>query len=154
MAWLVLVLSGFLEAVWATALGMSDHFKRWRPTLAFARAMPASLAGLAYSMTSLPTGTAYAVWVGIGAIVVSAVTFSGQTAFPGYAALLPTVGAALALITLRHDRVFDTVTNTRPPPYFAALSIRLPAISSRSWRSPRNTTSSAQSSAMAIPCRL
>ncbi|ORV89579.1 DMT family transporter [Mycolicibacterium iranicum] len=67
MAWLVLVLSGFLEAVWATALGMSDHFKRWRPTLAFALAMPASLAGLAYSMTSLPAGTAYAVWVGIGA---------------------------------------------------------------------------------------
>ncbi|WP_392424455.1 acyltransferase family protein [Barrientosiimonas humi] len=53
-------------------------------------------------------------WVGIAAIVVSAVTFSGQTAFPGYAALLPTVGAALALITLRHDRVFDAVTNTRP----------------------------------------
>ncbi|WP_142006895.1 acyltransferase family protein [Barrientosiimonas humi] len=53
-------------------------------------------------------------WVGIGAIVVSAMTFSGQTAFPGYAALLPTVGAVLALITLRHDRVFDTVTNTRP----------------------------------------
>ncbi len=67
MAWLVLVFSGFLEAVWATALGMSDNFKRWRPTLAFALAMPASLAGLAYSMTSLPTGTAYAVWVGIGA---------------------------------------------------------------------------------------
>ncbi|WP_183467233.1 multidrug efflux SMR transporter [Mycolicibacterium iranicum] len=67
MAWLVLVLSGFFEAAWATALGMSDNFRRRGPTLVFALAMPASLAGLAYAMTSLPTGTAYAVWVGIGA---------------------------------------------------------------------------------------
>ncbi|KWX67889.1 multidrug efflux SMR transporter [Mycobacterium sp. NAZ190054] len=67
MAWLVLVISGFFEAVWATALGMSNNFRRWRPVLVVAVTMPASLAGLAYAMTSLPTGTAYAVWVGIGA---------------------------------------------------------------------------------------
>ena len=67
MPWVVLIVSAVLEAVWATALGMSDNFKRCRPTLAFALAMPASVAGLAYSMTSLSTGTAYAVWVGIGA---------------------------------------------------------------------------------------
>ncbi|BBY73681.1 QacE family quaternary ammonium compound efflux SMR transporter [Mycolicibacterium parafortuitum] len=67
MAWLILVLSGVLEAVWATALGMSDNFRRWRPTAVFVVAMIASLAGLAYAMTELPTGTAYAVWVGIGA---------------------------------------------------------------------------------------
>ncbi|MGQ9351510.1 DMT family transporter [Mycolicibacterium gilvum] len=67
MAWLILVASGFLEAVWATALGMSNGFRRWRPTVVFAVAMPASLAGLAYAMTEVPTGTAYAVWVGIGA---------------------------------------------------------------------------------------
>lgn len=67
MAWLVLVISGFFEAVWATALGMSDNFRRRRPTLVFAVALPLSMAGLALAMTSLPTGTAYAVWVGIGA---------------------------------------------------------------------------------------
>nr|ABP47734.1 small multidrug resistance protein [Mycolicibacterium gilvum PYR-GCK] len=67
MAWLILVASGFLEAVWATALGMSNGFRRRRPTVVFAVAMPASLAGLAYAMTEVPTGTAYAVWVGIGA---------------------------------------------------------------------------------------
>lgn len=67
MAWLVLVISGFFEAAWATALGMSDNFGRRRPTLVFAVALPASMAGLAYAMTSIPTGTAYAVWVGIGA---------------------------------------------------------------------------------------
>ena len=67
MAWLVLVISGFFEAAWATALGMSDNVGRRRPTLVFAVALPASMAGLAYAMTSIPTGTAYAVWVGIGA---------------------------------------------------------------------------------------
>ncbi|WNG88427.1 SMR family transporter [Mycobacterium sp. ITM-2016-00317] len=67
MAWLILVISGFLEAVWATALGMSNGFRRWRTLLVILVTMPASLVGLAYAMTSLPTGTAYAVWVGIGA---------------------------------------------------------------------------------------
>ncbi|WP_433701169.1 DMT family transporter [Nocardiopsis sp. CA-288880] len=67
MAWFVLVVSGVLEAVWATALGASKGFSRWRPTVLFAVALVASMAGLAWAMTSLPTGTAYAVWVGIGA---------------------------------------------------------------------------------------
>lgn len=67
MAWFVLVVSGVLEAVWATALGRSEGFSKPVPTLVFAVAMIASMAGLAYAMRSLPTGTAYAVWVGIGA---------------------------------------------------------------------------------------
>ncbi|MEE2040991.1 multidrug efflux SMR transporter [Nocardiopsis sp. CT-R113] len=67
MAWFVLVVSGVLEAVWATALGASQGFSRWRPTLLFFVALTLSMTGLAWAMTSLPTGTAYAVWVGIGA---------------------------------------------------------------------------------------
>ena len=67
MYWLVLVLSGVLEAVWATALGRSEGFTRLTPTLVFAVALAASMAGLAYAMRGLPVGTAYAVWVGIGA---------------------------------------------------------------------------------------
>jgi quaternary ammonium compound-resistance protein SugE len=67
MAWLVLVISGVLEAVWATALGKSEGFTRLGPTLVFGVAIAASMAGLAYAMRSLPVGTAYAVWVGIGA---------------------------------------------------------------------------------------
>ncbi|MGE2729550.1 DMT family transporter [Mycolicibacterium vaccae] len=69
MAWLVLIGAGLLEAVWAIALGASRGFRRVAPTVVFAIAMPASLAGLALAMSSLPTGTAYAVWVGIGASV-------------------------------------------------------------------------------------
>jgi quaternary ammonium compound-resistance protein SugE len=67
MYWLVLVLSGVLEAVWATALGRSEGFTRLTPTLVFGVAIVASMAGLAFAMRELPVGTAYAVWVGIGA---------------------------------------------------------------------------------------
>lgn len=67
MAWSILVLAGVLEAVWAVALAASDRFRRPVPVVVFLVAMVLSMAGLAYAMTDLPTGTAYAVWVGIGA---------------------------------------------------------------------------------------
>ena len=67
MAWIILVLSGVLEAVWATALGKSEGLSRLRPALVFFGALAASMAGLAYAMRELPVGTSYAVWVGIGA---------------------------------------------------------------------------------------
>lgn len=67
MFWLALVLSGVLEAVWATALGKSEGFSRLTPSVVFALAATASFAGLAYAMRGLSVGTAYAVWVGIGA---------------------------------------------------------------------------------------
>ena len=67
MSWLVLVLSGVLESVWATALGRSEGFSRLWPSVVFAVALVLSMAGLAYALRELPTGTAYAVWVGIGA---------------------------------------------------------------------------------------
>ncbi|MFG6502210.1 DMT family transporter [Microbacterium sp. P05] len=69
MDWIVLAASGLLEAVWATALSASEGFKKKKPTVVFLLALVASMAGLAYAMTTLPTGTAYAVWVGIGAVV-------------------------------------------------------------------------------------
>lgn len=69
MSWFVLILSGALEAVWAVALSESNGFRRLRPTLLFFVALTLSMGGLAYAMTDLPTGTAYAVWVGIGAIL-------------------------------------------------------------------------------------
>ena len=69
MAWLVLVASGVLEAVWATAMDRSDGFSRLLPSLIFAVSLLFSMAGLAFAMRSLPTGTSYAVWVGIGAVL-------------------------------------------------------------------------------------
>ncbi len=67
MAWLILVVSGVLEAVWATALGRSEGFTRLVPSAVFGITCAASMAGLAIAMRSLPIGTSYAVWVGIGA---------------------------------------------------------------------------------------
>ncbi len=69
MAWLVLVASGVLEAVWATAMDRSDGFSRLLPSLIFAVSLLFSMAGLAFAMRSLPTGTSYAVWVGVGAVL-------------------------------------------------------------------------------------
>jgi quaternary ammonium compound-resistance protein SugE len=79
VSWLVLVVSGVLEAVWASALGRSEGFSRLWPSLIFGAALVASMAGLAYALRELPTGTAYAVWVGIGAVLtVAYAMFTGQ----------------------------------------------------------------------------
>ncbi len=67
VAWVVLVVSGVLEAVWVTALGRAEGFSRPVPVAVFGVALVASMAGLAYALRELPVGTAYAVWVGIGA---------------------------------------------------------------------------------------
>lgn len=72
MSWLVLVLSGVLEAVWATALGRSDGFSRAVSTTVFFVALVLSMGGLAFAMRELPVGTSYAVWVGIGAVLTAA----------------------------------------------------------------------------------
>jgi quaternary ammonium compound-resistance protein SugE len=69
VSWIVLVLSGVLEAVWATALDRSEGFSRPVPVAVFAVSLTASMAGLAYAMRELPVGTSYAVWVGIGAVL-------------------------------------------------------------------------------------
>ncbi|AYF76247.1 QacE family quaternary ammonium compound efflux SMR transporter [Nocardia yunnanensis] len=69
MSWLVLVVSGIFEAVWATALGKSEGFTRLGPSVVFGLGLLLSMGGLAYAMRGLPVGTAYAVWVGIGAVL-------------------------------------------------------------------------------------
>ena len=69
MSWIVLILSGVLEAVWATALGRSENFTRLAPSVVFLAALALSMAGLAFAMRELPVGTSYAVWVGIGATI-------------------------------------------------------------------------------------
>lgn len=73
MAWIVLVISGVLEAVWALALGRTEGFTRLFPSVVFVVALAASMAGLGYAMRTLPVGTSYAVWVGIGASLTVAV---------------------------------------------------------------------------------
>ena len=67
MSWLILIVSGVLEAVWATALGKSEGFTKLWPTVIFGVALVASMGGLAFALRDIPTGTGYAIWVGIGA---------------------------------------------------------------------------------------
>lgn len=67
MAWFVLILSGMVEAVWATALGKSEGLTKIGPSIVFVVAIVASMLGLAWAMRTLPVGTSYAVWVGVGA---------------------------------------------------------------------------------------
>lgn len=76
MAWLVLVVSGVLEAVWAVALGKTEGFTRLAPSIVFLVAITASMGGLGYAMRTIPIGTAYAVWVGIGAALTVAFTMA------------------------------------------------------------------------------
>ena len=68
MAWIVLIVSGAFESVWATALGRSEGFTRPGATAITIVAMIISFALLSLSMKSLPLGTAYTIWTGIGAV--------------------------------------------------------------------------------------
>lgn len=67
MGWIVLIISGLFEAAWATALGRSEGLSKPTPSIVFLVTMVISMLGLGYAMRTLPTGTAYAVWTGIGA---------------------------------------------------------------------------------------
>ncbi len=68
MAWTILLLAGLCEIAWAIGLKYTDGFTRPWPTALTLAAMVASVLLLGVAMKSLPVGTAYAVWVGIGAV--------------------------------------------------------------------------------------
>lgn len=67
MAWLLLVVAGLFEVVWASLLAETHGFSRPWPTLGFILALGLSMVLLGAAVRTLPVGTAYAVWVGIGA---------------------------------------------------------------------------------------
>lgn len=68
MAWLLLVVAGLLEVGWAIGLKYTEGFTRPLPTVLTVGAMVASVGLLGVAMKTLPVGTAYAVWVGVGAV--------------------------------------------------------------------------------------
>lgn len=68
MAWMMLLLAGIFEVVWAYAMKMSDGFTRLVPSAITVVFMVLSFVLLAYAMRSLPLGTAYTIWTGIGAV--------------------------------------------------------------------------------------
>ena len=100
MAWIVLIVSGAFESVWATALGQSEGFTRPGPTFLFGVALALSMGGLAYALRTIPTGTGYAVWVGIGAaLTVTYAMATGQepASLAKVALLLVLIGSIVGL---------------------------------------------------------
>ena len=67
MAWVILLISAVFEAVWASALGLSDGLSEPVPTTVFVAALIVSMLGLGWAVKHIPLGTAYAVWAGVGA---------------------------------------------------------------------------------------
>ncbi|MEE2059273.1 DMT family transporter [Rhodococcus artemisiae] len=101
MAWIVLVVSGVLEAVWATALGKSAGFTRLNPSIVFLVALTLSMAGLAYAMRTLPVGTAYAIWVGIGAALTVGYAMVTGTEAASVVKILLIVGIVACVVGLK-----------------------------------------------------
>jgi quaternary ammonium compound-resistance protein SugE len=84
MPWIALAIAGLFEVVWATAMKQSHGFTRLGPTIVTLAAMLASFGLLAYAMRSLPLGTAYTIWTGIGAVgaFLVGITVLGESASP------------------------------------------------------------------------
>ncbi len=95
MAWVVLVIAGLFEIGWAIGLKYTEGFTRPWPTVGTVMAMVISVVLLGLAMRTLPVGTAYAVWTGIGALgtVVLGIVLFGE---PATAARLACVGLILA----------------------------------------------------------
>ena len=106
MSWVVLIVSGVLEAVWATALGKSEGFTKLWPTVVFGVSLLLSMGGLAWAIRDISTGTAYAVWVGIGAsLTVAYAMITGDETFSIVKMLLilGLVGCVVGLKLVGHE---------------------------------------------------
>jgi quaternary ammonium compound-resistance protein SugE len=97
MAWLVLILAGVLEIGWAIGLKYTEGFTRLVPTVATVAAMAVSLALLGLAVRSLPVGTAYAVWTGIGTVgtVLLGIWLFGEPAEPARLAFITMIVAGV-----------------------------------------------------------
>ena len=104
MSWLILILSGALEAVWAAALhrtGQATGRRRLVPALVFLASVLASTGGLAVAMQSIPTGTAYAVWVGFGVVLTSGYAIIAKVERATAARILLLGGIAASVVGLK-----------------------------------------------------
>ncbi|MEV4687742.1 DMT family transporter [Microbacterium sp. LWH3-1.2] len=106
MAWVILIVSGILEAVWATALGKTEGFTKLWPSVIFGAALVASMGGLAWAMRDISTGTAYAVWVGIGAsltVAYAMITGDEAVSLVKMLLILGLVGCVVGLKLVGHE---------------------------------------------------
>ncbi|WP_278392758.1 DMT family transporter [Sphingobium yanoikuyae] len=102
MAWIALFFAGLLEIVWAFAMKQSHGFTRLVPSLITLGAMIASFGLLSLAMRSLPLGTAYMVWTGIGALGAFAVgvAFLGEAISPARLAAAALILSGLVMMKL------------------------------------------------------
>ena len=105
MAWIWLLAAGLCEIAWAIGLKYADGFTRWRPTVWTIVLMILSFFLLAKAMRTLPVGTAYAVWTGIGAA-----GFEEWRHGAAYGIYLAVVAAMMVEQTERGDQMFITST--------------------------------------------
>lgn len=105
MAWVILLVSGVLEAVWASALGASHGLTNPGATAIFLAALTASMLGLGWAARTIPIGTAYSVWVGTGAALtaVYAMAWGGETASVWKIVFIALIVAAVAALKLLPD---------------------------------------------------
>lgn len=101
MAWIVLLVSAVFEAVWATALGLSDGFTEPWPIAVFFAALTASMFGLGWAVKHIPIGTAYAVWTGIGAALTVAYAMATGAESVSPAKLVFITGIIAAVVGLK-----------------------------------------------------
>ncbi|WP_300753330.1 multidrug efflux SMR transporter [Janthinobacterium sp.] len=106
MVWICLVIAGILEVVWAYSMKLSEGFSKPLPTLITLVMMIASFGLLSYAMRSIPLGTAYTIWTGIGAVgafIVGIVVLGEQlTALRVCAAILIVCGIVLMKLSSTH----------------------------------------------------
>jgi quaternary ammonium compound-resistance protein SugE len=104
MAWIVLIVSGILESVWAVALSRSQGFTRLGPSIVFGVALVLSMGGLAWALRTLPVGTGYALWVGIGVLgtAVYGMVALGEPATVGRLLCLLAIAAGVVGLKLLH----------------------------------------------------
>ena len=97
MAWLLLIIAGLCEIVWAIGLKYAEGFTRLWPSVITVAAMLISIVLLGYAMKSLPVGTSYAVWVGVGAVgtAVLGMLLFGESASVGRLASLGLIVAGI-----------------------------------------------------------
>lgn len=95
LSWIVLVVAGLFEVGWAIGLKYTEGFTRLWPSIGTGAAMIVSIGLLGFAMKALPVGTAYAVWVGVGAVgtVILGIVLLGE---PANAARLVSVGFIIA----------------------------------------------------------
>ncbi|MEE2522378.1 SMR family transporter [Pseudarthrobacter sp. J75] len=104
MSWLILIVSGALEAVWAASLHKASKAsgrRRILPAAVFLVSVAASTGGLAIAMQSIPTGTAYAVWVGVGVVLTSIYAIVTKVERPTAARIFLLMGIAVCVVGLK-----------------------------------------------------